>query len=229
MAKPDTIALRGRLIHLIYSPKGGIEGVLLQASEGDIQLVLDKDDKASARQLLGVAGDSLVDAVVEKTPPPSKGPAPHPVFRLVRLGGSEGKSGKHKGARSAGTFNGKVARLNYARHGEPNGVVLDSGHFIHTKPDGMKQLGLTIGSQVEATGEARALVHGEGLVVEAHRVNGVEVRKGKPAAKKALKQIPSEPPRPVPRKAVKKVAKKAAKKAVRKAAGKTVKKVARKP
>ncbi len=71
-----------------------------------------------------------------------------------------------------------VARLNFAKHGEPNGVVLDSGDFIHLKPDGMRQVGLKIGDRVEATGEARPMELGH-RVVEAVEVNGVRL-KGKP-------------------------------------------------
>ena len=71
-------------------------------------------------------------------------------------------------------------RLNFARHGEANGVVLDSGHFIHTKPDGMAKLKLEVGDRVEADGEARPLSTGTGQVVEASVVNGKPVGKPKP-------------------------------------------------
>lgn len=216
MPKHESTALRGRVIHLIYSPKGGIEGVLLQTSEGDAQLVLEKDDKVSAKHLLGVAADDMLDAMVEKMPPSKKGPSPHRMYRLVRLGGSDSKPGRKNDAGAAGIFNGRVVRFNYARHGEPNGVVLDSGHFIHTKPDGMKQVGLGIGKKIEAEGDARALVHGDGFVVEAHRVNGIELRKGKPRAEKALKAIMPATAKPTAKKAVKKVAKKVVKKAAKK-------------
>lgn len=220
MPNHDTIALRGRVIHLIYSPKGGIEGVLLQSSDGDVQLVLDKEDKDSARHLLTVASDSMLDAVVEKMPPSKKGPSPHRVYTLVGLAASDPKTGKKKDIGSTGIFSGRVVRFNYARHGEPNGVVLDSGHFIHTKPDGMKQLGLGIGKKVEAEGDARALVHGDGFVVEAHRVNGIDLHKGKPGVEKAPKAIMQVSAKPTVKKAVKKVAKKVAKKAVEKTAKK---------
>ena len=31
-------------------------------------------------------------------------------------------------------------RLNYAKHGAANGVVLDNGDFVHTRPDGFAAL-----------------------------------------------------------------------------------------
>ncbi|WP_256220106.1 MULTISPECIES: hypothetical protein [unclassified Variovorax] len=63
-------------------------------------------------------------------------------------------------------------RLNYARHGEANGVVLDTGDFVHTRPDGFERLGLKIGDEVRAEGRAQPLATGEGRVIEAVRVNG---------------------------------------------------------
>ena len=72
---------------------------------------------------------------------------------------------------------GAVARLNYARHGEPNGVVLGTGDFVHLEPDGMRRLGLQVGDAVTATGEAKPMARG-GRVVEAETVNGVRLKGG---------------------------------------------------
>jgi hypothetical protein len=69
-------------------------------------------------------------------------------------------------------YSGIVVRLNFARHGEPNGFVLDSGDFIHTRPEGMAQLQLGVGERVEADGETRPLAGGAGVVVEASVING---------------------------------------------------------
>ena len=50
------------------------------------------------------------------------------------------------------TVEGVVTRLNYARHGEANGVVLDGGDFLHLKPDGMKRVELKVGQPIKAHG-----------------------------------------------------------------------------
>jgi hypothetical protein len=42
---------------------------------------------------------------------------------------------------------GIVKRRSHARLGEANGVDLDSGDFVHMKPDGMKRVGLQIGQR----------------------------------------------------------------------------------
>jgi len=66
--------------------------------------------------------------------------------------------------------------VNFARHGEANGVVLDSGDFIHTKPEGMKRLRLKIGDAVEADGDAQRLADDTGWAVDATSVNGRVVK-----------------------------------------------------
>ena len=87
------------------------------------------------------------------------------------------------------SYSGTVVRLNFARHGEVNGVVLDSGHFIHTRPDGMAKLQLAVGDRVEAQGDALPLVNGTGMVVEAITVNGQAIGKRAPHGKS--KPLPS--------------------------------------
>jgi len=62
--------------------------------------------------------------------------------------------------------------MHYALHGEANGVVLETGEFIHTRPDGMALLGLEVGAKVQATGELRMTVLGT-VLLEAHEVNHV--------------------------------------------------------
>jgi hypothetical protein len=96
----------------------------------------------------------------------------HPVYRLDRitkLGGTAVKS-----AHGAQPVSGVVATIHYAKHGEPNGVVLESGEFIHTRPHGMKKLKLQIGSKVIARGETRMTVLGT-VLIEAHEVNRVTI------------------------------------------------------
>ena len=213
MPRHDSVTLQGNIIHLIYGPKGGIEGALLRVGSRQLQLVLDKDDHASAAYLAGLAPDATVAALAAELPPSKKGPAAHPLYQLHKLPGMGRRGTKAATAGSGRTYSGKVVRLNYARHGEANGVVLDSGDFIHTRPEGMRKLALKPGSKVEAEGEARPLLHGGGQVVEASRVNGVAMGK---APAKAAKKVTKK----AVKKVTKKVAKKASSKAVKKAAAK---------
>ena len=73
---------------------------------------------------------------------------------------------------SATTIKGVVAALHFARHGQPNGVVLKSGEFIHLRPPGMAMLGLAPGAKVNAAGSLRMTCLGTRLL-EAREVNGI--------------------------------------------------------
>ena len=166
----DIWAVEGRFQHLIYSPKGGIEGLLIDTDGVSTQFVTDPHDAAVTEQLAGLRPGQSLQLEGSEAGPSPKGEPVHTVYHLERLAAVDGKpvavtASKH---RSRGT----VVRLNYARHGAPNGVVLDNGDFVHTRPDGFEQLGLGVGDVVSAEGDARSLVVGEGRVIEARQVNG---------------------------------------------------------
>ena len=164
-------------LHPVYSPKGGIEGAIVSIDGQRAQLTIKhalhlEHEFANLRE-----GDQLT-AQIELLPPHDKGEAEHPVHELIALAGDRGADKTDGSADSVG----KVVRLNYALHGQANGVVLDNGDFIHLRPDGQRQLGLTVGDTVEAFGEVHALRFGNGRVIEASSVNGQEL--AKPKAKK---------------------------------------------
>jgi hypothetical protein len=197
--------------HVVFSPKGGIEGGLFDCDGAPAQVVLDKDDAASAAAFAALAPGASVRLVLEAVAEDGR-PRAHAVHRLVRLVRDAGDAGDG-GPAGGDTVRGTVARFNYARHGEPNGVVLDDGTFVHTKPDGLRGLGLAVGSTVEATGERRRLAHGDGWVVEARTVDGRAIGHGPGPAKKAAKKAAKS--------AAKKAAPAPAKKAATTAPGRT--------
>ena len=124
-----------------------------------------------------------VEATVEpetETAKHSKGD--HPVYSLVTLTGTDGKTliFSSPGDAEMVTVQGVVKRINYAAHGAANGVVLESGEFIHLKPEGMKRIDLKVGDQVTAEGTAALMPLGQ-QVIEAKTVNGVAVTSKKPA------------------------------------------------
>lgn len=65
-------------------------------------------------------------------------------------------------------------RVTTLRHGQPNGVVLETGGFFHMRPHGMTQVGLGIGAKVSAVGGLLMTVLGTRLL-EARQVNRVEL------------------------------------------------------
>jgi hypothetical protein len=164
----------GTYQHPIYSPRGQLEGLLLEVDGKAAQIVLDPHEQADAFTGLHIGQELKLEA----TPagPSDKGEAAHPVFKLMSLTAIDGK--KTSVAKVPAEFKGKVERLNFAKHGEANGVVLDSGDFIHLKPQGFHKAKLKVGDTVAASGAAKPKMDG-GFVVEATEINGqpVEAKK----------------------------------------------------
>lgn len=172
----DVWSVEGRFQHLIYSPKGTIEGLLIDTDGVPTQFVCDGEDPMLMAQLGTLTrGQALVVEGTEADASP-KGEPEHTVYRLERLASIDGHAPAE--AQPDDGTEGTVLRFNHARHGAANGVVLDSGDFVHTRPDGLAALGLKIGDRIVARGPARPLATGPGRVIEAHSVNG------KPVARK---------------------------------------------
>jgi hypothetical protein len=173
MNKKSSVRLEGTVRSLNYSPKGTFEGLLLD-SDGEVSQI-NFDPKLS--QEIAEAAPPGTQVSVEAEKGESRGKAPHAVYELISLTGKDGASvGSEEG-----TFSGKVARLNYALHGEVNGAILESGDFVHVKPHGAESLGLEEGMQVEGTGERKRTIDGH-WVIEASEVNGLSIE-GKPKPK----------------------------------------------
>jgi hypothetical protein len=160
--------LVGRYLQPILNPKGDLEGVLLEVNGAPVQVVIDPNEEAEFFD--GISpGQSLKIKAAPVAPSP-KGEPVHPVFRFHALQAVNGK--KPKDAKKSGVFKGKVLRLNFAKHGVPNGVILDTGDFIHLRPRGFNDAGLSIGDDVKASGKAKRMAQG-GFVVEAAEINGL--------------------------------------------------------
>jgi len=170
---------RGILQEFNFSPKGGIEGFLLHSEGQTVQVNV--TPHVGFAVVRGIGQD--VEATVEAEPATGKySDSEHPVYSLVILHGADGKvlifAGD--GDREITAVQGVVKRINYARHGEANGVVLESGDFVHLKPEGMKGVGLKVGDQVTAEGKSALMPLGQ-KVIEAKTINGVDVLSKKPA------------------------------------------------
>jgi hypothetical protein len=167
----DAEHLNGIVQAYNFSPKGGVEGLLLTEGDRTVQVNIPPDASLMAAHAAAVGQAVQITASTEGHPVPD---AEHPVYRLISFEPSNGTSSAvdeppHEGIVSV---EGTVSRFNYARHGEPNGVVLDNGDFLHLKPDGMKKVELRIGQEVAAEGRARPMVLGH-RVIEVEVVDGV--------------------------------------------------------
>jgi len=156
-----------------FSPKGGIEGFLLQSDGQTVQVNVTPD--VGFAVVRGI-GQNVEATVEQETETAKNGKADHPVYRLVTLTGTDGKAliFAGPGEKEVATVHGLVKRINYSRHGEANGVILDSGDFVHLKPEAMKRADLKVGDQVTAEGTAGMMPLGQ-HVVEAKTINGVAV------------------------------------------------------
>jgi hypothetical protein len=165
-AKAETLS--GQLQQLLFSPKGEIEGLLMKVGSKSIQLSMDPAT-ADASTFAGAVGKTIeAQGSADRSPKTKDGV--HPVYKLEVITKIGGKALKPNGAEHP--ISGVVASVHYAKHGEPNGVILESGEFIHTRPAGMKKLKLEVGSKVVALGDMRMTVLGTALI-EAHEVNRV--------------------------------------------------------
>ena len=166
----DVWSVEGRFQQLIFSPKGAIEGVLIETDGIPTQFVTDPHVSTVAGLFGSIRnGQTLVIEGVEAGPS-SKGEPAHSVYIFERLVSVDGKDTDRPPAEKK--VSGTVVRLNFAKHGAANGVVLDIRDFVHTRPDGMERLRLKVGDKVVAEGSARPLVTGAGHVIEARKVNG---------------------------------------------------------
>jgi hypothetical protein len=165
-AKAETLS--GELQQLLFSPKGGIEGLLMKVGSTSIQVSMDPAT-ADAGALAGAVGKPIeVQGSPDHSPKAKAGV--HPVYTLEAITKLGGKALRPNGDRHS--ISGVVASIHYAKHGEANGVMLESGEFVHTRPPGLKKLKLELGSKVVARGEMRMTVLGTPLI-EAHEVNRV--------------------------------------------------------
>jgi hypothetical protein len=168
----ETRTISGVVRQHNFSPKGEIEGLLLDTSTGTVQVNFPHGPEAGARPT-PPPGTTLRLAVAPDRHAAKHEPGDHQVCEFV----SDADAGPDPtdGNRAEGV----VVRLNYARHGEPNGVVLDTGDFVHLKPHGMRLAALAVGARVVAEGPARPTVTGH-RAVDATVVNGVEIGHKKP-------------------------------------------------
>jgi hypothetical protein len=167
-----TIQKCGRVESFNISPKGGYEGLLLIEGEQIVQVNFAREAAAEISELAPHGAE--ITAVCEEEES-KKGKAAHEVLRLVRLESVRGSwPAKENGD---GRFRGRVVRLNYALHGEVNGGVLDSGDFLHLKPQGAQAIKLEAGMRVEGHGKTKPLGNGR-RIIEAEEVNGTRI--GKP-------------------------------------------------
>ena len=165
--------IKGTSKQLLFSPKGGVEGVLVKVKGELLQITIDPNIGTTLARLAAPGKRVKILASPERSPKAKD--AAHPVFKFESFADSERHAVESRGEDEGNVpVKGVVSTIHFARHGQPNGVVLESGEFVHMRPHGMQRLQLVIGGKVTAIGAVRTTVLGTRLV-EAHTVNGVDL------------------------------------------------------
>jgi hypothetical protein len=169
MSKPRKF-INGVCEQLLFSPKGTIEGALIQEDGARLQLTMPRNGRVDLGTVTAPGKRLRVLAIFDKSNKAAEGS--HPVWLFDTLADAKGLAMDAPDGHFTTTIKGVVAELHFARHGQPNGVVLKSGEFIHLRPQGMAMLGLAAGSKVSAAGSVRMTCLGTRLL-EAREVNGI--------------------------------------------------------
>lgn len=164
--------LEGVVEYLNFSPKGSYEALLLKTGKQRVQINFPPE--FSEQFAKSVRNGDRVTAEVEDYDDARQGQ--HPVYWLLSL---VGQKGVQIGSVAGSAIKGKVDRINFAKHGEPNGALLDSGHFVHLKPGGARAIDLKLGQTLEVQGRSKPSAHSPYQVVEADVVNGIDLSHGK--------------------------------------------------
>jgi hypothetical protein len=165
--------IHGICQQFLFNPKGSVEGALVRMNDAVVQVTVPLDMGAALTQATRPGQQLRVLAVRDTSPKAVDGS--HPVFKFESFADVAGQPVKARdGEPGRTTIKGIVSAWHFARHGEPNGVILQTGEFIHLRPHGMAAVGLDVGARVSAIGDLRMTVLGTRML-EAHRVNGVEL------------------------------------------------------
>lgn len=152
--------IKGKIQSFNVSSKGFYESFLLQNGKEVVQINLPREAGPEAARELKPDGEVAVTVKAVENGRPSH----HPVYEWV-----QDKSAPQEGI---------VKQINYARHGEPNGAILETGEFLHLRPEGAKAVGLEVGQKLSFEGEVRTAPGGH-PVIEARVVNGAAIHHAK--------------------------------------------------
>jgi len=158
---------------VLFSPKGHVEGFLATVASKTIQVRVPPHIGEEVARGKAPGQRLRVRAMADKSPKSKQ--AAHPVYEFGSFVDKDGADLDAPHPKAGATeLKGVVSMIHFAKHGEPNGVVLKSGAFIHLRPHGMQAARLKVGSRVVASGHLRNTVLGTPLL-EAAQVNDIEI------------------------------------------------------
>jgi hypothetical protein len=168
------VHVSGVFLSFNLSPKGIPEGFVCRQGKSTFQVNFPPEltNEVAKRVSEGVKVEA------EVTPFRDAEEEAHPVYELRSLMSGDQLLVVDGGGEEDVHVAGTIVRLNYAKRGEVNGAILDTGEFVHLRPHGARELELKIGQQLKAEGEVRPGWAGA-RVIEATRANGISIEKPK--------------------------------------------------
>ena len=160
--KTKQTTMTGKVESLNVSPDGYYESAVFSGPDGAFQVNLsDYDEDIPEGWKVGE------EATVQVIPYEDEHKSDHPVFELVP---------------AQKEISGRVKLINYALHGEQNGVVLEGGEFIHLKPPIAKAAQLKVGQEITVTGLVWTQEDGPSIVepvtLDGQDVDKIKKKKG---------------------------------------------------
>jgi hypothetical protein len=125
------LRLRGTILGFNISPRGRIEGALVETATGTVQINFPKQEAESLARTMRLG--STFDFKVES----ESSEGTHLVYSL---------------SQESVAVKGTITRINYEQGGKANGFHLDNGTFVHVKPKEARKHDLRIGDVVTASG-----------------------------------------------------------------------------
>lgn len=172
--RPALRHLRGRFRQALFSPSGRLEGLLLEIGQRTVQVVLDIAQAPPALSRVEPGRFLSIEATEMRGEGAGRA---HPLYAFRSLIAVDGRPAQTAPA----VLRGRVSAINYARNGLADGVLLDSGEFVHLGTDGFRVAELAIGHPVIATGYPQRLAGG-GCFLAATRINGIPLAHANEAA-----------------------------------------------
>ena len=203
---PKPVSVAGKVLRYNHSPRGEIDGIIVQSQEKIFQL---NTPPGMGSVLPAVAPIGKGVKLLGRTPPPrpARPPSPdgkqppavdHDVYDFAGLDdGTPPPEPPAPGAEPTADakVEGTVASLNYSRRGELNGVVLDSGDFVSIGPREAAELKLAVGQKVTASGDSLPMADGH-KAIGAKELNGQSVRRPKPPSERGRRPDGEAGPKP---------------------------------
>jgi CheY-like chemotaxis protein len=154
----NTVHLSGVIVGFNLSPKGYVEGVVIQTPNGLAQVNYPKHGAHTLRSSTELGAIVAVRALLDTDE------GAHPVYRVLD---------------EEAEVSGKITSVNYSRHGHVNGYRLDDGTFVHLAGDDAASHDFHVGDAVR--GQGVQVVSTEIVILEARTVQR-QVESRPPAA-----------------------------------------------